>query len=44
MNRFSDDHAKMVASIIDPGFWMRKFKKADSDVTEMKSMLQLAGL
>lgn len=44
MNRFSDDHAKMVASIIDPGFWMRKFKKADDDVTDMKSMLQLAGI
>lgn len=44
MNRFTDDHARMIGPLIDPGFWMRKFKKADDDVDYIKSLLEQAGL
>ncbi len=44
MNHFSDDHAKMIAPLIDPGFWMRKFKKASDDVDYIKSLLEQVGL
>lgn len=44
MNSFNEDHAKMIADVIDPGFWMKKFKKADSDVVYIKSILLQSGL
>lgn len=44
MDRFNEDHAKMIASVIDPGFWMRKFKKADDDVEYIRTLLEQAGL
>jgi hypothetical protein len=44
MNRFNEDHAKMIGSIIDPGFWMKKFKKNDEDVEYIKNLLEQAGL
>jgi hypothetical protein len=44
MNKFNDDHAKMIQNIIDPGFWMRKFKKSEDDVTYIKNLLEQAGL
>lgn len=44
MDNFNEDHAKIVGSIIDPGFWMRKFKNSDDDVDYIKSLLEQAGL
>lgn len=44
MARFNEDHANMVAGIIDAGFWMKKFKKAPDDVAYIKSLLEQAGL
>lgn len=44
MGRFNSDHAKMIGTIIDPGEWMRKFKKQDDDVTYIKEVLEQAGL
>ncbi len=44
MERFNEDHAKMIGPTIDPGFWMRKFKKADDDVDYIRSMLEQVGL
>jgi len=44
MSQFNEDHAKMIAPIIDPGFWMRKFKKSDDDVDYIKALLEQAGL
>jgi hypothetical protein len=44
MNKFNDDHAKMIGAIIDPGFWMKKFKKADEDVDYIRSVLEQANL
>lgn len=44
MNRFNDDHAKMIGHIIDPGFWMKKFKKSDDDVEYIRNILEQAGL
>ena len=44
MDRFNDDHAKMIGAVIDPGFWMRKFKKSNDDVEYIKALLEQAGL
>lgn len=44
MDRFNEDHAKMIGQVIDPGFWMRKFKKAEDDVDYIKTLLEQAGL
>jgi hypothetical protein len=44
MGRFSEDHSKMIADIIDPGFWMKKFKKQDDDVDFIKDLLEQAGI
>jgi hypothetical protein len=43
-NAFNDDHAKVVGTIIEPGFWMKKFKKQDDDVEYIRSVLEQAGL
>lgn len=44
MNRFTDDHTPMIGTIIDPGFWMKKFKRSDEDVTYIRDLLEQAGL
>lgn len=44
LSRFSDDHAKMVGAVIDPGFWMKKFKKETDDVEYIRNLLEQAGL
>jgi len=42
--KFNEDHGKMIGDVIDPGFWMKKFKKADEDVEYIRSLLEQAGL
>lgn len=44
LSRFNEDHSKMIGEIIDPGAWMRKFKKAEEDVDFIRSVLEEAGL
>ena len=44
MTRFNEDHSKMIGKIIDPAYWMKKFKKADEDVEYIRSILTQAGL
>jgi len=44
MTRFNDDHSGMIGNIIDPGYWMRKFKKQHEDVDYIKNLLEQAGL
>lgn len=44
INRLNEDHAKMIGEIIDPGFWMKKFKKNEDDVEYIKNILEQAGL
>lgn len=44
MKKFSADHFKIIDSIVDPGYWNRKFKKADEDVEYIKSLLAQTGL
>jgi len=44
MNRFNEDHSKIIGDIIDPGFWMKKFKKSPEDVVYIKDVLKQAGL
>lgn len=44
MTRFNEDHEKMIGEVIEPGVWMKKFKKQDSDVAFIKSMLEQSGL
>lgn len=44
MSRFNGDHAKMIGGIIDPGDWMRKFKKQEDDVSFIKEILEQSGL
>jgi hypothetical protein len=44
MTRFNEDHAKIIGGVIDPGFWMKKFKKSEEDVEYIRGMLTLAGL
>lgn len=39
MNRFNEDHAKMIRLVIDAGFWMKKFKKNPEDVEYIQTML-----
>ncbi len=43
-SRFTEDHDPMIKNMIDPGFWMRKFKKSDDDVEYIKGLLEQAGL
>jgi hypothetical protein len=44
VNRFTEDHANIINEIIDPGYWMKKFKKNNDDVEYIKSILEQAGL
>ena len=44
MARFSEEHGKMIGIMIDPGIWMRKFKKSDEDVEYIRNLLEQAGL
>lgn len=43
-NKFTEDHAKIIGHIIDPGFWMRKFRQNENDVDYIRSLLEQAGL
>lgn len=43
VERFNEDHANLIGQIIDPGFWMRKFKKSD-EVDYIKNLLIQAGI
>ena len=40
LSSFNEDHAKMIGDIIDPGFWMKKFKKHDEDVAEVSQIME----
>jgi hypothetical protein len=44
LEKFNEDHEKIIGEIIDPGFWMKKFKKSDDDVTYIKSLLEQMNL
>jgi hypothetical protein len=44
IDRFSEDHSKMIGDMIDPGFWMKRFKKSDEDVTYIRELLEQAGI
>lgn len=44
VDKFNEDHSKIIGNIIDPGFWKRKFKNNDSDVDYISELLTQAGL
>lgn len=44
MLKFNQDHSKIIGDIIDPGFWMKKFKKNNDDVNFIKEILGQSGL
>ena len=44
MSRFNDDHSAIIGDIIEPGFWMKKFRKDTVDVDYIRSVLEQAGL
>jgi hypothetical protein len=44
MDKFTDDHSKIIGTIIDPGFWMKKFKNNPADVEYIRSILEQSGL
>jgi hypothetical protein len=44
IGRFTEDHSKMVGDIIEPGIWMKKFKKDSSEVEFIRDLLEQAGL
>ncbi len=44
MGKFNEEHGKMIGAIIDPGFWMQKFKRDSNEVDFIKSLLEQAGL
>lgn len=44
MNRFNEDHAKMIGNIIDPSVWMKKFKQLPDDVEYIKGLLEQMGV
>lgn len=43
MERFNEDHAKIIGDIIEPGFWKKRFKDND-DVEYISSVLDASGL
>jgi hypothetical protein len=44
MTRFNEEHGKMIGFIIEPGIWMKKFKKSDEDVEYIRNLLEQSGL
>jgi len=44
INNFNEDHSKMIGQIIDPGFWMKKFKNNNEDVEYIRTLLEKAAL
>jgi len=44
MAKFNDDHAKIIGGVIEPSFWMKKFKKSGDDVDYIKTVLEQSGL
>lgn len=44
ISKFNEDHTKIIDVIIDPGFWMKKFKKNKEDVDFIRSILDGSGL
>lgn len=44
MSRLNEDHGKIIGSIIEPSFWMRKFKKQADDVEYIRDLLEQSGL
>lgn len=44
MEKFTDDHSGIIVDIIDPSFWMKKFKNNADDVDYIKQLLEHAGL
>jgi hypothetical protein len=44
MSRFTEDHSKMIGNIIEPGVWMKKFKKTPDDVEYIRNLLDQVGL
>lgn len=44
MNAFNGDHVKIIGSIIDAVFWMKKFKKNSDEVIYIRDLLTQAGL
>jgi hypothetical protein len=44
ISSFNEDHSKMIGDIIDPNFWMKKFKKDEEEVDFIKTLLDQAGL
>lgn len=44
MNRFNEDHSNMIGGVIEPGVWMKKFKKLEEDVEYIRNLLEQAGL
>jgi hypothetical protein len=43
-SRFNEDHGKMIGGVIDPGFWMKKFRKSEEDMEYIRSLLEQVGL
>jgi hypothetical protein len=44
MSKFNEDHSKLIGPIIEPGFWMKKFRKSKEDVDYIGSLLDQSGL
>ena len=44
MNEFTADHSKIIGKIIDPAFWMKKFKKNSDDVEYVRNLLEQINL
>ncbi len=44
MDKFTEDHSKIIGNIIDPGVWMRKFKKIQDEVDDVQNLLVMAGI
>lgn len=44
VQKFNEDHGRMIGKIIDPNFWMRKFKKAEDDMNYITEVMKAANL
>lgn len=42
MDRFNDDHSRIIGAVIDPGEWKKKFKKNEEDVDFIRNLLEQA--
>lgn len=44
VSQFTADHKKIIGQLLDPGFWMRKFRRENDDLEYIRKLLEDVGL